>query len=821
VQAPTFVGGDGQTPMPAKAGNCSPKARGFSPVTSFDTISQQAAEEKENAAAAANKACMPNTHAQDTSAQALLWYAQPADAWTEALPLGNGRLGAMLFGGVSEERLALNELTLSAGGPHDYDNPAVLDALPEIRRLVFAEEFSQAQALCQETCMGRPIKQMPYQTLGDLRLTFPELEAKEYRRELDLETAIARVVYTASGTTYTREAFISAPDQLLVVRLTADRPGSIAFTARFDGPPGSEVAAYGTDGLAQRGAGRDAEGIPGLTRWTALARAAGEGGTVQASADKITVAGANAVTIFVSIATSYKNYADVSGDPDTLAAGHLDAAQKPYGDLRAAHVADYRRLFGRVSLDLGASPLAREPTDVRLRAFQTEPDPALTALHFQYGRYLLISSSRPGDKPANLQGLWNDSLDPAWGSKYTININTQMNYWPAETCGLPECAEPLFQLILELAETGRHTARVHYGAGGWVAHHNTDAWRGTAPVDGVWWGMWMTGGAWLCTHLWEHYLFTGDKAALARHYPILRGATEFFLETLVEEPVHGWLVTCPAVSPENAHHPGVNLCAGPTMDMQILRDLFGAVIRAAEVLERDAEFRADVTAARALLAPMQVGAQGQLQEWLEDWDGGVPEPHHRHISHLYGLHPSHQITRRGTPELFDAARTSLKMRGDAGTGWSLAWKINHWARLEDGDRAYALIREALTLLDTDNTISLRGGGVYANLFDAHPPFQIDGNFGFTAGVAEMLLQSHAGELHLLPALPAAWPGGSVLGLEARGGVTVDIAWAGGSLVSARLLPRRAGSIAVRCGQNVLTIDTRPGELMTLTAAQFG
>jgi alpha-L-fucosidase 2 len=764
---------------------------------------------------------MPDTYAQDTNAQALLWYAQPADTWTEALPLGNGRLGAMLFGGVSEERLALNELTLSAGGPHDYDNPAALNALPEIRRLVFAEEFQKAQALCQETCMGLPIKQMPYQTFGDLRLMFPELEATEYRRELDLETALARVIYTAGGAAYTREAFISAPDQVFVIRLTADTPGKIAFTARFDGPPGAEYADYGTDGLAQRGVGGEAEGIPGVIKFTALARVVSEGGTVQASAGQITVVGADAVTLFVSIATSYKNYADVSGDPDTLASKFLEASQKPYAELRAAHIADYRQLFGRVSLDLGASALTHEPTDVRLRAFQTEPDPALAALHFQYGRYLLISSSRPGGQPANLQGLWNDSLDPAWGSKYTININTQMNYWPAETCGLSECAEPLFQLISELAETGKHTARVHYGAGGWVAHHNTDAWRGTAPVDGVWWGMWMMGGAWLCTHLWEHYLFTEDKAALARHYPVLRGAAEFFVDTLVEEPRQGWLVTCPAVSPENAHHPGVNLCAGPTMDMQILRDLFSAVIEASEVLACDQEFRADVSAARARLAPMQIGAQGQLQEWLEDWDNGVPEPHHRHISHLYGLHPSHQITRRGTPELFAAARTSLEKRGDAGTGWSLAWKVNHWARLEDGDRAYALVRQALALVDTDDTNYLGGGGVYANLFDAHPPFQIDGNFGFTAGIAEMLLQSHAGELHLLPALPAAWPEGSVRGLEARGGLTVDIVWANGRLVSARLLPRRAGAVAVRSGENVLTVDTRPGEQITLTGGQFG
>ncbi len=749
-----------------------------------------------------------------------LWYAQSAGQWTAALPLGNGRLGAMLFGGISEERVALSEMTLSAGGPHDYDNPEALAALPEIRRLVFAGEYEKAQQLCQEKFMGLPVKQMPYQTAGDLRLKFPECAATDYRRELDLETAVARVVFTAEGVTYTREAFASAPDQLLVLRFSADQPGKITLTAAFDGPPGSAPTLQADGILAQHGVAGDANGVAGVTKWTALARVTAEGGDLQAGANQIAVSDADAVTLFVSLATSYKNYADVSGDPDALAEAYLQAAQRPYAELLDAHIADYRRLFGRVSLDLGASPLVAEPTDVRLRAFQTAPDPALAALHFQYGRYLLISSSRPGGQPANLQGLWNDSMDPPWGSKYTININTEMNYWPAETCSLSECAEPLFQMISELAETGRHTAKVQYGARGWVAHHNTDAWRGTAPVDGVWWGMWMTGGAWLCTHLWEHYLFTQDKDALVKHYPVIKSAAEFFLDTLVEEPSHGWLVTCPAISPENAHHPDVNLCAGPTMDMQILRDLFGAVVQASEILDCDREFRAEAGAARTRLAPMQIGQRGQLQEWLEDWDAGVPEPHHRHISHLYGLHPGHQITRRGTPELFAAARTSLKMRGDAGTGWSLAWKINHWARLEDGERAEALVREALTLVDTDDTSYLGGGGVYVNLFDAHPPFQIDGNFGFTAGLAEMLLQSHAGELHLLPALPAAWANGSVCGLEARGGVTADIAWADGRLVSATLLPRFAGPVTVRWDEQTLTLTAAPGEPLVITPSQF-
>jgi len=751
-----------------------------------------------------------------------LWYDMPAANWTDALPLGNGRLGAMLFGGISEERVALNELTLWAGQPHDYDNPQALAALPEIRRLVFAGKWLEAQTLCDEKFMGKPIKQMPYQTLGDLRLLFPEHEAAtEYRRELDLETAVARVSYKADGVTYTREAFASFPDQVIVLRLTADQPGRIAVSAHFDGPPSSETGAVGKT-VWMTGTAAEAEGIPGETNWTAFARIAADGGTARAVDGHMAVSAADTVTILVSLATSYKDYRDTSGNPTALAADYLEAAAgKRYKELFSSHLGDYYGLFGRVMLDLGVSKLPDKPTDVRLRTFQTDPDPALAALHFQYGRYLLISSSRPGGQPANLQGLWNEQLDPAWGSKYTININTEMNYWPAETCGLSECAEPLFQMVAELAETGQHTARSHYGARGWVAHHNTDAWRGTAPVDGALWGMWMTGGAWLCTHLWEHYLFTRDTETLARHYPILKSAAEFFLDVLVEEPTHGRLVTCPAVSPENSHHPGANLCAGPTMDTQIVRDLFSAAQRAARFLGVDAGFQAEVSAAAARLAPMQIGKQGQLQEWLEDWDADAPEQHHRHISHLYGLHPSAQITKRGTPELFDAARTSLEGRGDAGTGWSLAWKINHWARLEDGDRAWALIREALTFVDTNDINYGGGGGVYANLFDAHPPFQIDGNFGFTAGVAEMLLHSHGGELHLLPALPSAWPSGSVSGLQARGGVAVGLVWADGALVSATLTPRFAETLTVRCCERTLSLDTMPGLEIVLTPVNFG
>ena len=449
--------------------------------------------------------------------------------------------------------------------------------------------------------------------------------------------------------------------------------------------------------------------------------------------------------------------------------------------------------------------MLHRPTDERIRTFATDHDPSLVALYCQFGRYLLLSSSRSGGQPANLQGLWNNSLNPPWGSKFTVNINTEMNYWPAASGNLMECYEPLFAMIGDLSQTGARTAKVQYGAGGWVCHHNTDGWRGTAPVDFSQSGMWPTGGAWLCKSFWDHYEFTGDKDALKRHYPIMKGAAQFFLDTLVEEPTHHWLVTCPSVSPENSHHPGVSICAGPTMDMQILQDLFAACAQASEVLKTDTEFRGKVLVARARLAPMQVGAQGQLQEWLEDWDAQAPEQHHRHVSHLYGLYPSHQITRRGTPDLFAAARKSLEVRGDESTGWAEAWRINLWARLEDGDHAHRLIMDLLT-----------PGHTAPNMFDLHPPFQIDGNFGGAAGIMEMLLQSQNGELHLLPALPTAWPAGQVRGLLARGGFEMELHWAAGQLDRARILSRQGGPCTLRLGERTHTFPTTAGHTYTIT-----
>jgi alpha-L-fucosidase 2 len=543
-------------------------------------------------------------------------------------------------------------------------------------------------------------------------------------------------------------------------------------------------------------------------KFAAAARVVVEGGAVAVTADTgLRVSGANSATLLISMATSFNTFRDVSADAVSRAARRLDlVARKPYRKLREDHIADYQRFYRRLGISLNTADPSSDaaarklPTDKRVADFAKGKDPGLAALHFQFGRYLLISSSRAGGQPATLQGLWNDSTSPPWGSKYTVNINTEMNYWPAASANLMECYAPLFEMISDLSFAGQKTAKEQYGATGWVCHHNTDLWRGTAPIDGAFWGMWPTGGAWLCKSFWDHYEFTLDRNALQNAYPIMKGAAQFFMDALVAEPVHGWLVTCPSNSPENAHHPGVSVCAGPTMDMQILRDLFHSVTQASEILGIDADFREKVRAARKRLAPMQVGKLGQLQEWMDDWDGAAPEQHHRHVSHLYGLFPSRQITPRETPELFAAARKSLETRGDAATGWSLAWKINLWARLLDGDHAYKLLTD---LLSPERTAP--------NLFDLHPPFQIDGNFGAVSGVIEMLVQSHAGEINLLPALPAAWPAGNVRGLRARGDVTVEIAWQDGKLISGGVHSVSGIKTTLRYGKKTIRVELKAGE----------
>jgi alpha-L-fucosidase 2 len=748
-----------------------------------------------------------------------LWYRQPASdhplvtprparrgadtEWVRALPVGNGRLGAMVFGGVVHERLQLNEDTLWAGRPYDPVNPQAKDALPEVRRLLGAGRYADAAQLVSQKVMARPLAQMPYQTLGDLTLTFPETTVVErYRRDLDLAGAAAHVSFTTAGVEFTREAFASAPDDVIVVRLTASRPGQISFQARLQTPQRATTEATADGDLVMRGVNGDGTGttadgkpLTGALRFEGRVRVLPTGGTLTASGDAVAVAGADAVTLLVAAATSYRTYADVSGDPAARVAAAIGkASRKTIDALRQAHVRDYRQLFDRVTLDLGTSPAAATPTDQRVAGFAAGGDPALAALYFQYARYLLIASSRPGSQPANLQGIWNDSLSPPWGSKYTININTEMNYWPALSANLAETMDPVTALVQDLAVTGARTARDMYGARGWVAHHNTDLWRATAPIDGPQWGMWPTGGAWLTQTLWDRYEYTGDRAYLRTIYPLLKGAAAFFVDTLVEEPRHRWLVTSPSLSPENPHPFGTSLAMGPAMDQQLLRDLFGSVAQAARELGVDPELQKQWTATRARLAPNQVGAAGQLQEWLEDWDMQAPERDHRHVSHLYGLFPGRDIDVRRTPALAQAARRSLELRGDIATGWATAWRINLWARLGHGDRAYDILR---FLLSPQRT--------YPNLFDAHPPFQIDGNFGGASGMVEMLLQCDDGEIRLLPALPAAWPTGTVTGLRARGGFEIDLSWKDGAVERVTVRSHLGRPLRLRRGETVRTV----------------
>ncbi|AHE53749.1 glycoside hydrolase family 95 protein [Sphingomonas sanxanigenens] len=762
--------------------------------------------------AAATIALTPGVSAAAPVASAtdMLWYRQPAAEWVEALPIGNGRLGAMLFGGIDQERIQLNEDTVWGGGPYDPVNPAAREALPEVRRLIFAGEHDAADALAKEKLMAVPLSQMSYQTVGDLQLVVPGADpaaATNYRRHLDLDAALAGVSYTIDGVTYTREAVASPGDQVIAIRLTASRPGKVAFDLGASSPQKNfAVAIEGGDTLVLGGRNGADNGIAGALRVEARVRVIAKRGTVRLGAGLIKVRSADSVTILIAMATSYRRFDDVGGDPAAITRGQIAAASgRGFDRIAADTAAAHREIYRRVSIDLGRSVAADKPTDARIRQSETTDDPALAALYFNYGRYLLIGSSRPGSQPANLQGIWNESVRPPWGSKYTVNINTEMNYWPAEPTAMPELIEPLIAMVRDIAITGARTARDMYGARGWVCHHNTDLWRATAPIDGPQFGLWPTGGAWLCLHLWDRYDYGRDKAYLAAIYPILYGASLFFLDTLVKDPKTGWMVTNPSLSPENNHGRGAtSLCAGPTMDMQIIRDLFTNTADAARILGRDPADVSALDAMRARLAPGRVGAQGQLMEWQEDWDAGAEDIHHRHVSHLYGLFPSNQIDVDRTPELAAAAKRSLEIRGDKATGWATAWRINLWARLRDGDHAHAILR---FLLGPERT--------YPNMFDAHPPFQIDGNFGGASGIVEMLMQSLGDDILLLPALPRAWPSGSLTGLRARGACGIDLSWRDGVLAEARIRPDIDGKRTVRCGTARRTLDLLAGRPVVL------
>jgi len=736
----------------------------------------------------------------------VLWYDKPAKAWTEALPIGNGRLGAMAFGGTAKERIQFNDDTLWVGAPHDYSHKDAAKYLDEIRKLLFEGKQKEAHSLSGKQFMSVPLRQMPYQPFGDLNIESPGHEkATDYRRQLDIDQAVATTRYAVDGTTYTREVFSSNPHNAIVVRITADKRGKISFTAGLTTPHKDiKTEAIGKDVLAMRGAvakynyKRIGAEIDCGIEFEARLKVETEGGQAKVTGDAIEVKDADAVTLILAGATNYKDFEDLTADPAKRCEETLkDVAGKKYDAIRKDHVADHQRLFRRVVLDLGTTDAVKQPTDKRLKAFGPD-DPQLAALFFQFGRYLMIAGSRPGSQPLTLQGIWNESTRPPWESKYTCNITTEMNYWPSEPCNLAECGEPLFDALEEMTVSGGRVAKVHYDCPGWVLHHNFDLWRGTAPINNSNHGIWPTGGAWLCQHLWWHYDFSRDKKFLAeRAYPVMKKASEFFAKFLIEDPRNdnGWLISGPSNSPEQG-----GLVMGPTMDHQIIRNLFANTIAASEILGVDEDFRKKLIDLRKRIAPNQIGRHGQLQEWLEDVDN--PGNHHRHCSHLWGLHPGSEINPK-TPELFAATKKSLEFRGDGGTGWSKAWKINFWARLLDGDHAYKMLE------------SLIRTGTYPNMFDAHPPFQIDGNFGATSGVCEMFLQSQNGEIALLPALPSVFKDGSVTGLRARGGVEVDIAWKDGKLASYELRATTDGTHKIRLPDGkIKEIKLKKGEKYT-------